>query len=71
MDGQGSVSPRVSDMRLSLKAMVVAGALFKAIVFLLISRVSLILRPYGGGYLASLTTLEPGYDPLNWPIRHH
>jgi hypothetical protein len=37
-------------------------------VFLFISLMNLILRPYGGGYLASLTSLYPGYDPLNWPI---
>jgi hypothetical protein len=55
-------------MKLSLNAMILAGALFKAIVFLFISLMNLLLRPYGGGYLASLTSLYPGYDPLNWPI---
>lgn len=55
-------------MKLSLKAMIIAGALFKTIVFLFISLLNLILRPYGGAYLAALTSLYPGYDPLNWPV---
>ena len=55
-------------MKLSLKAMVLAGALFKTIVFLFISLTNLVLRPYGGAYLAALTTLYPGYDPINWPV---
>jgi hypothetical protein len=55
-------------MRLSLKAIVLAGALFKTIVFLFISLTNLVLRPYGGAYLAALTTLYPGYDPINWPV---
>lgn len=55
-------------MKLSLKAMIIAGALFKTIVFLLTSLLNLILRPYGGAYLAILASLYPGYDPVNWPI---
>jgi hypothetical protein len=55
-------------MKLSLKAMIIAGALFKAIVFLFISFMNLILRPYGGAYLAFLSSLYPGYDPINMPI---
>ena len=55
-------------MKLSLKAMIIAGALFKAIVFLFISFMNLILRPYGGAYLALLSSLYPGYDPINMPI---
>ena len=55
-------------MKLSFKAMIIAGALFKAIVFLFISLMNLILRPYGGAYLAMLTSLYPGYDPVNVPI---
>jgi hypothetical protein len=39
-------------VKLSLKAMIIAGALFKAIVFLFISLMNLVLRPYGGAYLA-------------------
>jgi hypothetical protein len=55
-------------MKLSLKAMIIAGALFKAAAFLFISLMNLILRPYGGAYLAILSSLYPGYDPVNWPI---
>ncbi|MFI5223175.1 MAG: hypothetical protein ACHQX3_02845 [Nitrospirales bacterium] len=55
-------------MKLSFKAMIIAGALFKAVVFLFISLMNLILRPYGGAYLAMLTSLYPGYDPVNVPI---
>ena len=52
-------------VKLSLKAMIIAGALFKAAVFLLISLMNLILRPYGGAYLAILSSLYPGYDPVS------
>ena len=55
-------------MKLSLKAMIIAGALYKNVVFLFISLMNLILRPYGGAYLAMLTSLYPGYDPVNVPI---
>jgi len=55
-------------MKLSLKAMIIAGALFKTVVFLFISLMNLILRPYGGAYLAILTSLYPGYDPVSVPI---
>ena len=55
-------------MKLSVKAMMIAGALFKAAVFLFVSLMNLILRPYGGVYLAMLSSLYPGYDPVNVPI---
>jgi len=55
-------------MRLSLKSMVLAGALFKAICFLFISLSNVVLRPYGGAYLAMLMSLYPGYDPLSGPL---
>ena len=55
-------------MTLSLKAMIIAGALFKAVVFLFISLMNLLLRPYGGAYLAILSSLYPGYDPVSGPI---
>jgi hypothetical protein len=55
-------------MKLSLKSMIIAGALFKAVVFLLIALLNLVLRPYGGAYLALLTSLYPGYDPLSIPL---
>lgn len=52
-------------MKLSIKAMIIAGALFKAVCFLSISLLNLVLRPYGGAYLAMLTSLYPGYDPVS------
>jgi hypothetical protein len=55
-------------MKLSIKAMIFAGALLKAVTFLFISLMNLVLRPYGGAYLAMLTSLYPGYDPVNVPI---
>jgi len=55
-------------MKLSLKSMVLAGALFKAICFLFISLSNVVLRPYGGAYLAMLMSLYPGYDPLSGPL---
>ena len=54
-------------MKLSLKAVMVAAALLKALSFLLVALLNLTLRPYGGAYLALLTSLYPGYDPLNIP----
>ena len=48
--------------------MIIAGALLKAICFLFISLLNLVLRPYGGTYLAVLTSLYPGYDPVSVPI---
>jgi predicted ABC-type sugar transport system permease subunit len=55
-------------MKLSIKAMIIAGALFKAASFLFISLMNLVLRPYGGAYLAMLSSLYPGYDPVNVPV---
>jgi hypothetical protein len=55
-------------MKLSLKSMIIAGALFKAVCFLFISLLNLILRPYGGAYLALLASLYPGYDPVIVPL---
>jgi hypothetical protein len=55
-------------MKLSLKALIIAGALFKTCCFLFVSLLNLVLRPYGGAYLAMLTTLYPGYDPVNVPV---
>jgi hypothetical protein len=52
-------------MKLSLRSMVIAGALFKAIGFLFVSLLNVILRPYGGAYLALLASLYPGYDPIS------
>jgi hypothetical protein len=55
-------------MKLSLRAMLTAGAIFNAICFLFISLLNLVMRPYGGAYLAMLTSLYPGYDPVSGPI---
>ena len=55
-------------LKLSLRAMIIAGALFKAAGFLFVSLMNLILRPYGGAYLALLTSIYPGYDPVTGPL---
>src|SRR5215475_1775698 len=58
----------LAPMKLSIKSMIIAVALFNAIVFLFISLLNLVLRPYGGPYLAMLMSLFPGYDPLTLPL---
>jgi hypothetical protein len=55
-------------LKLSLTAMIIAGALFKAAGFLFVSLMNLLFRPYGGAYLALLTSIYPGYDPVSGPI---
>jgi hypothetical protein len=55
-------------LKLSLRAMIIAGALFKAGGFLFVSLMNLLFRPYGGAYLALLTSIYPGYDPVSGPI---
>jgi len=55
-------------MKLSLKAMILAGALLKGLAFLFVSLLNVVLRPYGGAYLAMLSTLYPFYDPVSGPI---
>jgi hypothetical protein len=45
--------------------MIIAGALFQAIGFLFVSLMNVVLRPYGGAYLALLASLYPGYDPIS------
>jgi hypothetical protein len=55
-------------LKLSLRAMVIAGALFKAAGFLFLSLMNLLFRPYGGAYLALLTSIYPGYDPVTGPL---
>src|SRR5262249_38689574 len=62
------VEQGLAPMKLSIRSMIIAGALFKAVVFLFISLLNLVLRPYGGAYLALLTSLYPGYHPLNLPL---
>ena len=48
--------------------MIIAGALFKAAGFLFISLMNLLFRPYGGAYLALLSSIYPGYDPVSGPL---
>jgi hypothetical protein len=55
-------------VKLSLKAIIIAAALLKAVSFLFVSLMNLILPPYGGGFLALMTSLYPGYDPTTGPI---
>jgi hypothetical protein len=55
-------------VKFSLKAIIVAAALLKAISFLFVALMNLILPPYGGAFLALLTALYPGYDPTTGPI---
>ena len=55
-------------VKLSLRAMIIAGALLKAAGFLFVSLMNLVFRPYGGAYLTLLTSLYPGYDPVSGPL---
>lgn len=55
-------------MKLSVKALTVACALSQAISFLFVALMNLILRPYGGAYLAILSSIYPGYDPAAGPF---
>lgn len=55
-------------LKFSLRAMIIAGALFKAAGFLFVSLMNLVFRPYGGAYLALLTSIYPGYDPVSVPL---
>jgi hypothetical protein len=55
-------------LKLSLRAVIIAGALFKAAGFLFVSLMNLLFRPYGGAYLALLTSIYPGYDPVTGPL---
>ncbi|HET9884049.1 MAG TPA: hypothetical protein VFS81_20015 [Candidatus Binatia bacterium] len=55
-------------LKLSLTAMIIAGALFKAAGFLFVSLMNLVLPPYGGAYIALLTSIYPGYDPVSGPL---
>lgn len=54
-------------MKLSVRSLIFAGALFKALSFLFISLLNIIWRPYGGAYLAMMSSLYPYYDPAAVP----
>jgi hypothetical protein len=55
-------------MRLSLAATIIAAAVLKGLCFLFVSLMNLILPPYGGAFLAVLTSVYPGYDPTTGAI---
>jgi hypothetical protein len=55
-------------MTLSIKALALAFAVLEAAAFLWVAIMNLVLRPYGGAYLAILTSLYPGYDPVENPL---
>jgi hypothetical protein len=55
-------------MLLSLKSITIAGALTQTLGFLFVSLMNVVLPPYGGAYLALLSSLYPGYDPVSGPI---
>jgi hypothetical protein len=55
-------------VKLSLRALMIAGALFNTICFLFVALMNLILPPYGGKYLELLTTFYIGYHPETGPL---
>ena len=55
-------------MTLSVQSLVIAAALLKALCFLFVSLLNLVLPPYGGAFLALLTSVYLGYDPTAGPI---
>ena len=55
-------------MKLSVKSLFIAAALLKALCFLFVSLLNLVLPPYGGAFLALLTSVYLGYDPTAGPI---
>lgn len=54
-------------MKLSLKAWIAAAGLSAAIGFLVLAALNALFPPYGGGWLAVLTSIYPGYDPVSGP----
>jgi hypothetical protein len=55
-------------MKLSLKSFIIAAALFQALGFLFVSLLNVILPPYGGAWLAILSSLYLGYRPEMGPV---
>ena len=55
-------------MRLSLRSLIMAGALFNAICFLVVALLNVLLPPYGGKYLEMLTSFYIGYHPETGPL---
>lgn len=55
-------------MRVSVKALVIAAALIKAIGFLFVALMNLIVPPYGGPFLLLLSSVYWLYDPTAGPV---
>ena len=55
-------------MKLSLRSLIIAGALFNALCFLFVALSNIILPPYGGKYLEMMTSLYIGYRPETGPL---
>jgi len=55
-------------VRLSLGSLIMAGALFNAICFLVVALLNVLLPPYGGKYLEMLTSFYIGYHPETGPL---
>jgi len=55
-------------VRVSVKALVIAAALIKAIGFLFVALMNLIVPPYGGRFLLLLSSVYWLYDPTAGPI---
>ena len=51
-------------MKLSLRSLTIAAALFWGLTFLFVSLLNLVWPPYGGAFLGIMTSLYPGYDPV-------
>jgi ABC-type phosphate transport system permease subunit len=60
-------SPKIfqqgENVKFSVKSLVIAAALL-TLCFLFVSLLNLILPPFGGAFLALLTSLYVGYDPM-------
>jgi len=55
-------------VKLSLGALIFAGALLQGLSFLFVFLLNAILPPYGGAYLAMMMSLYPGYNPVEVPV---
>jgi len=55
-------------VKLSLGALIFAGALLQGLSFLFVFLLNAILPPYGGAYLAMMMSLYPGYNPVEGPV---
>ena len=55
-------------MKLSLRSLIIAGALFNALCFLFIALSNGLFPPYGGKYLEMMTSLYIYYRPESGPI---